>query len=180
MEILKEIEGVIHQVLPPETQVSKVELEGPEVAVYTKNPKAFFDNENLVARLAFELKKRVNIRCDKSLLAEPESTKQKILEIVPKDAQITEIEFNTAFSEVVIESLKPGLVIGKGGETSKRIILETGWTPNIIRAPTSPSEILKGIRHHVFKYSSERKKILHEISQKFIAKSKKNPIFGCA
>ncbi len=65
----------------------------------------------------------------------------------------------------MIEALKPGLVIGKGGETSKRIILETGWTPNIIRAPTQKSEILSGLRHHLNKYADERKKIMIETAK---------------
>src|SRR3989344_8992705 len=136
MNILKELKQTVQEHLPPETQITSVEMEGPEIAIYTKNPKAFFENENYVAKIAFELKKRVNIRTDKSLLDSEETARKKILEIVPTEADIKDISFNTAFSEVVIESIKPGLVIGKGGETSKKIILETGWTPNIIRAPT--------------------------------------------
>lgn len=166
MDFLKEIEEKVMGSLPAETQITSVEMEGPEIAIYTKNPKAFFENENYVARLAFELKKRINIRTDKSLLSEEESARKKIMEIVPEGAQIKDIEFDTVFSEVVIESIKPGLVIGKGGETSKRIIIETGWTPNIIRAPTSESEILKGIRHHLHKTANERKKILQETAKK--------------
>jgi predicted metal-dependent RNase len=165
MEYLKKIKETVMGAIPSETQITSVELEGPEIAIYTKNPRAFFENENYVAKIASELKKRINIRTDKSLLTDPDLARQKILEIVPKDADIKEIMLDTAFSEVVIESIKPGLVIGKGGETSKRIILETGWTPKIIRAPTSPSEILKGIRHHLHKYSNERKKILQETAK---------------
>jgi len=165
MKVLDEIKAKVSTVLPDKCQVKKVELEGPEVAIYTTNPKAFFEDENFVAKLAFELKKRVNIRTDKSLLLEPEEAKKKIAEIVPEDAQIKDITFTDAFSEVVIDCIKPGLVIGKGGETSKRIILETGWTPKIIRAPTSPSKILVGIRQHINKYASERKKILQKTAE---------------
>lgn len=170
MDILKEIESVVHSILPPETKVTKIDMEGPEVAIYTQNPRAFFENENFVAKLAFELKKRVHIRTDKSLLTEAEAAKKKITEIVPTGAEITDIAFNPAFSEVVIESIKPGLVIGKNGETSKRITIETGWTPSIIRSPTSPSEILRGIRHHLSKNSAERKKILQEVAKKIYRK----------
>ncbi|MFH1256735.1 MAG: LAGLIDADG family homing endonuclease [Candidatus Diapherotrites archaeon] len=166
MDLLKEIKEIVSTSLPEEARVTSVDLEGPEVAVYTKNPKAFFENENFVAKLAFDLKKRVNIRTDKSLLIPEEEAKKKIEEILPADAGVKDIQFNPAFSEVVIEAIKPGLVIGKGGETSKKIILETGWTPNILRAPTTPSEILKGIRHHLHKYSAERKKILQETAKK--------------
>ncbi|AJF60434.1 MAG: beta-CASP ribonuclease aCPSF1 [Candidatus Diapherotrites archaeon] len=165
MDYLKETKEAIQSYLPSDTEITSVELEGPEIAIYTKNPRAFFENENYVAKIAFNLKKRINIRTDKSLLIPEEKAKKKIEEIVPQEAQIKEIMFNATFSEVVIEAIKPGLVIGKGGETSKKIILETGWVPNIIRAPTQDSEILKGIRHHLHKYSADRKKILQETSK---------------
>jgi predicted metal-dependent RNase len=165
-ELAKQIKEIVMQNMPPEAKVTSVDIEGPEVAIYTQNPKIFFENDKLVARVAFELKKRVNIRTDKSLLKEQDIAEKKIREIVPAEADIKSIAFNPAFSEVVIESIKPGLVIGKGGLTSKQIILETGWVPNIIRAPTSPSEILKGIRHHLNKYSAERKKILQQTAEK--------------
>jgi len=169
--LVKQIKDTVMANVPESAKVSSVELEGPEVAIYTKNPKAFFENENLVAKIAFELKKRVNIRSDKSLLMDPEKAEKRIKELVPVEADIKGITFNPAFSEVVIESMKPGLVIGKGGETSKSIIIETGWVPNIIRAPTSPSEILPGIRHHLNKYSAERKKILHETAEKIYSRT---------
>ncbi len=166
MNISDKIKDIVKNSLPAEAEVTKTELEGPEVALYTKNPGLFFENSELVAKIAFELKKRVNIRTDKNLLEEEEKTRELIEKIVPQEAKITDIDFNKEFSEVVIESLKPGLVIGKGGETSKEIVLKTGWTPKIIRTPTQPSETLKGIRHHLNKYSKERKDLLKKVSER--------------
>lgn len=157
---VKQIKEIIERNLPNEVEITSIELEGPEVAIYTKNPKAFFENENYVAKLAYELKKRINVRSDKSLLINQEEAKKIVEGIVPPDAGIKEIYFDEAFSEVVIEAMKPGLVIGKSGSTSKEIILKTGWVPNILRAPTSESNTLRGIRHHLHKYSAERRKIL--------------------
>ena len=165
MKILDEVKAVVKKTLPAKCEVTKVEMEGPEVAIYTKNPAAFFENENFVAKTAFELKKRINIRTDKALLTPDEEALKKIKEIVPEDAGVKGINFLKEWSEVTIEAIKPGLVIGKGGETSKKIIIETGWTPNIIRAPTSNSEILKGIRRHLYKHGRERKKILKQTAE---------------
>src|SRR3989344_1156185 len=116
MDYLKEIKARISETIPEEAKVTNVELEGPEVAIYTKNPAAFFENENYVAKIAFELKKRINIRTDKSLLIEQEEAKKKITAILPADAGVKEITFEAPFSEVTIDAIKPGLVIGKGGE----------------------------------------------------------------
>lgn len=165
MEILKQIKETANRVLPKEADITSIDMEGPEVGIYTKNPGVFFENENYVAKLAYELKKKVNVRTDKSIMISEEEAKSRILEIVPKEAEIREIYFNPVFSEVVIEAIKPGIVIGKGGQTSKDIILKTGWVPNILRSPTSESEILKGIRHHLHKHSAERKKMLQETAK---------------
>ena len=54
--------------LPKNAQVSKVEFEGPEVVLYTKNPEIITDNGDLIRSLAKELRKRIIIRSDKSVL----------------------------------------------------------------------------------------------------------------
>ncbi len=43
--------------LPKNAQVSKVEFEGPEVVLYTKNPEIITDNGDLIRSLAKELRK---------------------------------------------------------------------------------------------------------------------------
>ncbi|MFA5357815.1 MAG: hypothetical protein WC308_02735 [archaeon] len=120
IEILKQIEAQLKETLPDRCEVSKIEMEGPEVVIYTKNPAAFFGADNFVSKTAFALKKRINIRTDKSLLGPEEQAKKQILEMVPKEADVKDVYFNEPFSQVVIEAVKKGIVIGKGGEISKK------------------------------------------------------------
>ncbi len=172
IELLKEITEALKRILPDRCEVTKVELEGPEVVVYTKNIQAFFatgPDDSFVSKAAQELKKKINIRTDKSILGPIEQSKKKILELVPEDAGIKEIYFDEPFSEVVIEAIKKGVVIGKGGEISKKIMVETGWTPKIIRAPTTPSETLTGIRRHLHNHADERKKFLLKTAEEIFA-----------
>ncbi len=65
--------------LPKNAQVSKVEFEGPEVVLYTKNPEIITDNGDLIRSLAKELRKRIIIRSDKSALLGPEETIKKFM-----------------------------------------------------------------------------------------------------
>ncbi|MDZ4256536.1 MAG: MBL fold metallo-hydrolase, partial [archaeon] len=164
---MKTIEKHIKDALPKTCQVTSIDFEGPEIILYTKKPEAFFGGTtNFVAKIAFELKKKITIRSDKSLLQDPTDAKRAIQGLVPVEAGVKNITFVDPFHQVVIEADKPGLVIGKGGETSKRIILQTGWTPKIIRAPSSDSEFLTGIRYHLHKHAAERKKILQETAKR--------------
>ncbi|MFH0970661.1 MAG: beta-CASP ribonuclease aCPSF1 [Candidatus Diapherotrites archaeon] len=167
-----EIDEFIRKSLPKTCQVSHVDFEGPEIIVYTKNPSAFFaSSDNYIAKTAFELKKKISVRSDKSLLADPSTAKRQIEGLIPIEAGVKNITFLDAFHQVVIEAEKPGLVIGKGGETSKGIVLKTGWTPKILRAPTHDSEFLTGIRYHLHKHAGERKKFLQESAQRIYRKA---------
>lgn len=110
-EILEDIKKEIMDKLPKNAQVSKVEFEGPEVVLYTKNPEIITDNGDLIRSLAKELRKRIIIRSDKSALLGPEETIKKVHEIVPEGAEITDIYFDTVTCEVVITAKNQGLLL---------------------------------------------------------------------
>jgi uncharacterized protein len=144
--------------------VSKIDAEGPEIGIYTDTPLVFFEEKAIIGELAEQLKKRINIRSEKSILMDPAEALKIIKEIVPEDADVKSTFFDTSFSEVVIEAIKPGVVIGKQGMISREIIKRTGWIPRIIRAPTEQSEILKRVRLTLLKNSSERKTFLKSVA----------------
>lgn len=171
-EILEEIKKTIVQRLPERVQVAKVEFEGPEVVIYTKDPEIITENGDLIRNLAKDLRKRIIIRSDKSVLLDPEKTIDKIHEIVPEEAKITNISFDEVTCEVVIEAKKPGLVIGKYGVTSREIVKKTGWAPKILRTPPISSEIIERVRNTLKHNSKERKKILQDLGARIHQGSK--------
>ncbi|MEN6592089.1 MAG: beta-CASP ribonuclease aCPSF1 [Methanobacterium sp.] len=163
---IQEIKNIIVQRLPDRVQVAKVEFEGPEVVVYTKNPEIITENGDLIRDLAKDIRKRIIIRSDRSVLMEPEKAIRKIHEIVPDEAKITNISFDEVTCEVIIEARKPGLVIGKYGVTSREIVKKIGWAPKILRTPPITSEIIQRIRRTLRQNSKERKKILQELGNR--------------
>ncbi|MGC9516541.1 MAG: beta-CASP ribonuclease aCPSF1 [Methanomicrobiales archaeon] len=165
-EILEEIKKTIIHRLPERVQVAKVEFEGPEVVIYTKNPEIITENGELIRDLAKDIRKRIIIRSDRSVLMEPEKSIEKIHEIVPDEAKITNISFDEVTCEVIIEARKPGLVIGKYGATSREIVRRIGWAPKILRTPPISSEIIQRIRRTLRKNSKERKKILQQLGNR--------------
>lgn len=175
-EIIKEIKNVLNDV-----PTTKIEFLGPEIYIYTKNINKFYETDKYISNLAFALKKKVNIRSDISELMDPEPAKAEILKLIPDDAGVSAVYFDTAFAEVVIEALKPGLVIGKGGQTSKAIIQNTKWTPTILRKPTIEGQYLQKIRGVIYKSSSERKKNMNYAGEKIFAEkqSKKDWVRFC-
>ncbi len=162
------------EIIPPECKLTKVEAEGLDVVIYLKDIKAFYTSDQLIRKLAGTLRKRVLIRSDPGALRPPEEALQAIRQIVPQEAGVADIKFSPEFSEVIIEALKPGLVIGKGGSTLKGIIEQTGWAPQVQRTPTMASSTIKGIRATFQKEAASRKKFLNNLGKKICANPTKS------
>ena len=165
--VLETIRNVILSKIPLEAGITRIEFEGPKIAIYATKPSVLVDGgENIVREIVKTLKKRVVIRADPEVRKSEHETREIILKIVPLEAEITDIYFNNETGEVEITAKKPGYVIGKDGQNLKRILLETNWRPKVIRTPPLPSKTIRQIRELLRKDADERKVFLHNIGQK--------------
>jgi len=170
-EILQDIRNKISQIVPPQARITEVEFEGPELVVYVKNPETIMRNGELIKTLAKELKKRISIRPDPDVLIPPEKAEGMIKELVPPEAEITNISFDPSVGEVLIEARKPGLVIGKNGETLRRIAQKVRWAPRVIRTPPIPSQTIYSIRQILQVESKDRRRFLRQVGRNIYRKS---------
>src|SRR3989338_2453855 len=120
--------------LPKTAEVSDICYEGSEIIVYTKNKDFFRESTELIKKIVGKIKKRIEVRADPSILLDEEKTEEFVRKTVPAEAGIKDIYFEPEFARVVIHAEKPGLVIGKNGETLLNIKDKTLWTPDIKRA----------------------------------------------
>ncbi|MDE1762368.1 MAG: beta-CASP ribonuclease aCPSF1 [Candidatus Micrarchaeota archaeon] len=164
----KSVLHTIEELIPKDAGFIKAEYEGPDIAIYVRDIAHIFTEENVVKSISATVKKKLIIRSEASKLMSPEEAKAKILEIVPKEAGVNEegIRFVEEFSEVYLEALKPGLVIGKGGSTLKSIVIATRWVPRVFRIPTMNSDVIKGVRQMLLKESDFRKKFLTNVGKR--------------
>ncbi len=164
----KDLLEEVRRLMPAEAGVTKVDFEGPDVAVYVNDVSFVYKDESIIRNISVAIKKRLIVRSESSKLMDPESAVKRIKEIVPAEAGIPEegIRFVPEFSEVYIEALKPGLVIGKGGTNLINIISDTKWIPKVLRIPTMNSDVIKGVRNMLFKESPFRKRFLDSIGNK--------------
>lgn len=161
-----EIEKAIKEIVPPECGLTLIEPLGLVIAIYVKDIKKFYEHEDLVKIIAGTIKKKIHIRVDKSRLMDPEKAKEEITSVLTAEAKITNLWFNADFSEVMIESEKPGLVIGKGGMGLKEILIRTGWAPIVLRTPTMASSTIEGMRKSEVAYAGDRKKFLLKLGKR--------------
>lgn len=152
--------AVIYNNIPKEAVITKIEFEGPEIAVYLKNPSVLADKIDIIRNIAKEIKKRIVIKADKTARKDQREAVEIIKSIVPMEAQITRIEFDEDLGEVIIKAKKPGLVIGKSGSIQQKIFFETFWRPIIVREPPIKSRILDSLLTHYASETEYRAKIL--------------------
>ena len=159
-EHAEELFEKIKSMIPSGAGFVKIEFEGPDIVVYLKNAKLLYEDDSVVRGIASSIKKKLVIRSEPNSLMAKTKAEEIIRELVPKDAVIGSIKFVDEFSEVYIEALKPGLVIGKGGSTLKSIAMQTSWTPKVLRTPTMESDTLARVRQLMFNEAEFRKKFL--------------------
>lgn len=165
-EVLFELKRKVQSKLPPDINVTGLEFEGPELVIYTDDPKKLADDGDIIRNLAKELRKRVVVRPDLKVLAEPEISITKIQEVVPKEAVLTNYYFDGETGEVQIEAEKPGLVIGRHGATLREITKLIGWTPKVVRTPPVRSTTIANIKDYLRSVQTERKSILRTVGRK--------------
>ena len=165
-EVLNELKQKIRAQLPKDITISDVDFEGPELVIYTEEPRKFADNGDLIKTLAKELRKRLVVRPDPKVLAQPEEAISAISKIVPPESGISNHYFDVDTGEVIIEAEKPGLVIGRHGETLREITKEIGWTSKVVRTPPMKSTTVNNIRQFLRANKEERKSLLKTIGRK--------------
>ncbi|MDD1770290.1 MAG: beta-CASP ribonuclease aCPSF1, partial [Methanomassiliicoccales archaeon] len=164
--ILEEAREQVRKIVPSQIDITSIDFEGPIVVIYTRDLETFASNNDIIRQLAQGLRRRVAIRPDPAMLADPESVEKRIREIIPPEAEITDIYFEHDTGEVTIEALSPGLVIGKQGAILNEIKKEVGWAPKVVRAPPIPSKTVSEIRNYLRHVHDDRKDFLKKVGRR--------------
>ena len=161
MDILKDIQKEL-----PKGVVSSANFEGANIVLYTDSPNFFLEGEGQIKEIVNKIKKRIELRAETKLLESQESTEKEIRAIVTAEAEITQVLFDAPRSIVVIESKKPGMVIGRDGSVLREIKQKTFWTPIVQRSPSIDSKIIENIRAVLYENNNYRKKLLNDTGKK--------------
>src|SRR6267378_3281380 len=165
-DILNDARSVVKKVVPDHVEITQIDFEGPTIVIYTKNMEVFAESNDLVRQIAQQLRRRIVVRPDPSLLATQEDAEKVIREVIPPEAQITGIYFETETGEVTIEALSPGMVIGRHGSILNEVKKKIGWAPKVIRTPPIPSKTVEEIRQYLRTINDERQTFLKQVGRR--------------
>ena len=76
---------VILQSIPKEADVTKIDYEGPRIAIYTRNPRYLMEHNEIISNMVNLIKKRIVIRTEESIRKSQEEARKLISELVPKE-----------------------------------------------------------------------------------------------
>ncbi len=156
----------ILEYVPKEAEVTRIEFEGPALAVYTKKPEILIEQSSIIADIVSLIRKRIVVRSDPSVRVPEKEAENLITKIVSPEAEITDISFDPSLGEVIIEAKKPGIVIGKNGTILHEIIKQSRWRPRVLRSPPIPSKIIAHMRHYLHSESKERGRVLRTVGER--------------
>jgi len=155
--------AVILQSLPQEASLTKIEYEGPCIALYSKNPSYLLNNNQLVLNMVNSIKKRIVVRTDESLRLSHHESRKVIGEYIPSEAAIAETFFDDSLGDAVIFAKKPWIILRDGKDVD--LSDKTGWRVKIRKAPLniSPIETIFNILNQT---AGQRTKFYREVGDK--------------
>ena len=126
--------ATILQNLPKECSLTKIEYEGPRIALHTNKPQFLLENNKILSNIVGQIKKRIVLRIDEAIRID-EGEVQKVAEkYVPQESSITDILFDPALGEATIFVKKISELI-KDEKIINNIILESGWKISFKKTP---------------------------------------------
>ena len=95
------IMGTILQSIPKEADVTKIDYEGPRIAIYTKKPRYLMEHNEVISNMVNVIKKRIVVRTEESIRKTEEETRQILTAALPKEAELRSTFFDTDRKSVV-------------------------------------------------------------------------------
>jgi uncharacterized protein len=150
--------------IPPEARIASAKFEGPNISLYTLNPKfSLTELTYYLSSLSRSLKKRFIIRTDPSIRLSEEQTRAAILKVLPSDLTISAVFCDDATGEVVLEVNRPELITP---DIIIAIAEKTGWIAHILRSPHIPSSIINIIHSNLKSSAKERTLFLQTLGKR--------------
>jgi len=159
------IMATILQSIPKEADVTKIDYEGPRIAIYTKNPKYLMEHNEVISNMVNVIKKRIVVRTEESIRKTEEESRQILSQMLPKEAELGGTFFDTAIGEMTVDVKRPWLLNNPDAFNMPELVSKTGWRIRIRKATASQSSTIQTINYNLKISSTERSKHLRQVGE---------------
>ena len=155
----------ILQSLPRESSLTKIEYEGPSIALYSDNPAYLLKNSQIISNMVNTLKKRIVIRTDESIRKSEEETIALLNNSVSREIQIDYTFFDHALGEAEIYVQLPFGLSYMIEDGNFEIVEKTGWKLKFRKTPSSVS-IMQNIHKILYDTVEERIQFYKDVGER--------------
>jgi len=166
------IMSVILQDIPSDAAVTRIEYEGPRIALYTKNPRYLMENNQIISNMVNTIKKRIVVRTDESIRKSEEDARNILLQLAPKEAEVKSTFFDTALGEIIVEVKKPWIlnapadIDNPNGFNIVDLVDKTGWKIRVRKASPIQSEMMQQVNYTLKMTVQDRSKFYKHVGEK--------------
>jgi KH/beta-lactamase-domain protein len=151
--------------IPAEAEITRVEYEGPRIALYSRNPKFLQQNSYIVSDVVNMVKRRVVVRTDRSIRKEEQEAQDLIMSKVPPEAAVDNIFFDAALGEAIIEARKPLKLTPESGFNTIELTDKTGWKLRVRKKPHIPCQSIQNVNYTLAQSVAERTKFYKDVGE---------------
>ena len=159
------VTSIILNHIPPAAEITRVEYEGPRIALYSKNPKFLQQNSYIVSDVVNMVKRRVVVRTDKSIRKEEQEAQEIIMQSVPPEAGVEKIFFDGAVGEAVLEARKPLQLSVEKGFNPIELTDKTGWKIRVRKLPHIPCLSIQKVNYVLSQSVPERTRFFKDVGE---------------
>jgi uncharacterized protein len=150
--------------IPSESEITKIEYEGPFIVLYSRKPTVLLENQEIISKMVNLIKKRIVIRTDTSIRSSEDSVNQIIRSSCSNPNDIPEIFFDPALGEATI-FVNDFRTLTELNQLELALIEKTGWKLICRRAPKN-LRLLKSMNEILHSSSEERIDFYKRVGEK--------------
>lgn len=155
----------ILQSLPKESSLTKIEYEGPSIALYSDNPSYLLKNNQVISNMVNTLRKRIVVRTDESIRKPEKETIGLLNSFISKEIQTEYFFFDYALGEVVIYVQNPVKLRTSIEGSNYEIVDKTGWKLKFRKSP-SDMNVMRYIHNVLNETATDRIQFYKDVGER--------------
>jgi predicted metal-dependent RNase len=150
--------------IPSESEITKIEYEGPFIVLYSRKPTILLANQEIISKMVNSIKKRIVIRTDTSIRSSEESVNQIIRTSCSNPNGVSEIFFDPALGETTV-FVNDFRTLTELNQLQIPLVEKTGWKLIYRRAPKN-LKLLKSVNEILHSSSEDRMYFYKRVGEK--------------
>ncbi len=159
--------------IPSESEITKIEYEGPFIVLYSRKPKILLENQEIISKMVNSIKKRIVIRTDASIRSSEQSVHQILKSSCSYPNDLSEIFFDSALGEATI-FVNNFRTLTELNQLAIPLVEKTGWKLMCKRAPKN-LKLLKFINEILHNTSEQRMYFYKRVGEKIFRQKLSGP-----